>query len=226
LVKAKIKKRVLIVGAGGHGKVVLDALLAEGQGQVVGFIDDDKQKLGQDVLGFPVLGPWAELSALVARYRVDCVALAVGDNYQRENLFRRVIAAGLKVSSVIHPHACISRFAKLGQGVVVLAGAVVNVGTIVGDNVCINTRASVDHDNNLAYSCHVFPNATLAGEVRVGEFSYIGSGAVVIPGRSIGRFSYVGAGAVVVTDVAEGEKVVGAPARTIGSQLARPLQLT
>jgi acetyltransferase-like isoleucine patch superfamily enzyme len=95
----------------------------------------------------------------------------------------------------------------------------------VGDNVCINTCASIDHDNHLGYSCHVFPNATLAGEVRVGEFSYIGSGAIVIPSRKVGRFAYVGAGAVVIDDIGEATKVAGVPAQEIGSQLARPLQM-
>lgn len=220
----KFKGRVFVVGGGGHGKVVIDALLSAGDCEIAGVIDDDEEKLGRQVLGIPVVGSCAQMFSLAARYRVDGTALAIGDNYIREQLFGRVKAAGLAVFRVIHPGACISRFAVLGEGVVVLAGSVINPGSVVGDNVCVNTCASIDHDSHLEYSCHVFPNATLAGGVHVGECSYIGAGAVVIPNRRIGRFAYVGAGAVVIDDVPEGVKVAGVPAHEIGGQSEHPLQ--
>lgn len=211
------------MGAGGHGKVVLDAVLSADQLEVIGFLDDDREKWGSDVLGFPVLGPTGDLEAMAREKGADGCMVAIGDNYIRESLFRRVSSKGVEVFGVVHPTACVSRFSDVGKGVVILAGAVVNAGTTIEDNVCINTRVSIDHDNHLSYSCHVFPNATLAGNVRVGEFSYVGSGAVIIPGKKVGRFAYCGAGAVIVEDVAEGTKVVGVPAKTIGSQTARPL---
>ena len=211
------KQRVFVVGAGGHGKVVIDSLLTAGDFEIAGVIDDDEQKIGRQVLGLPVVGSCARISSLAAKFRVCATALAIGDNYIREELFRRVKRAGLAVIRVLHPSACISRFAVLGEGVVVLAGSVINPGTVVADNVCVNTRASIDHDTRLEYSCHIFPNATLAGGVHVGDFSYVGAGAAVIPNRRIGRFAYVGAGTVVIKDVAEGVKVAGVPAREIGS---------
>jgi len=223
--KSQISKgRVFVVGAGGHGKVVIDALSSAGDFEIVGVIDDDQEKIGQQVLGVPVVGSCAQLSSLAAKYRVDGTALAIGNNYIREQLFRRVKGAGLAVMRVIHPTACISRFAALGEGVVVLARSVINPGSVLGDNVCVNTGASIDHDNHLEYSCHVFPNATLAGGVHVGEFSYIGAGAVVIPNRRIGRLAYVGAGAVVINHVSDGVKVAGVPAHEIGGQAGQPLQ--
>jgi sugar O-acyltransferase (sialic acid O-acetyltransferase NeuD family) len=220
----KFNARVFVVGGGGHGKVVIDALLSAGGCEIAGVIDDDQGKLGRQVLGVPVVGSCAQLFSLATSYRVDGTALAIGDNYIREQLFRRLKGAGLAILRVIHPSACISRFAVLGEGVVVLAGSVINPGSVVGDNVCVNTCASIDHDCHLEYSCHVFPNATLAGGVLVGEYSYIGTGAVVIPNRRIGRFAYVGAGAVVIRDVDEGAKVVGVPAHNIGSQSEQPLE--
>jgi len=216
-------ERVFVMGAGGHGKVVIDALLGIGGVEIVGVIDDDEQKMGQRVIGIPVVGSSAQLSPLAAEYRVDAVALAIGNNYIREQKFRQVNEAGLRVVRVIHPSACVSRFAVLGQGVVVLAGSVINPGSVLDDNVCVNTCASVDHDNHLKHSCHIFPNAALAGGVEIGEFSYVGTGAVVIPNRKIGRFAYVGAGAVVIEDVAEGMKVAGVPAHKIGAQSERPV---
>jgi acetyltransferase-like isoleucine patch superfamily enzyme len=110
----------------------------------------------------------------------------------------------------------------LGEGVTILAGATINPGTVIEDNVCVNTAASVDHDNHLERSCHVFPNATLTGNVRVGQFAYVGSGAVVSPGVAIHKYSYVGAGAVVLRDVPEGVIVAGVPAKEIGRQSKRP----
>jgi sugar O-acyltransferase (sialic acid O-acetyltransferase NeuD family) len=219
------KSRILIVGAGGHGKVVLDAVLSADKLEVIGFVDDDRQKWGSKILGFPVMGPSEHLEAMVQENGADGCVIAIGDNYIRELFFRSVFRRGVEVFGVVHPTACLSRFVQMGKGVVILAGAVVNAGTTIADNVCVNTRASIDHDNRLSYSCHVFPNATLAGNVSIGEFSYVGSAAVVIPGKTIGRFAYCGAGAVILEDVAEGTKVVGVPAKMIGSQLARPLSV-
>lgn len=215
-------RQVVILGAGGHGRVILDAVLAAGRDTVLGFLDDDAALAGQQILGFPVLGPSAELARLSRERRIDAVALAIGDNFVRRNKFEEVARAGLEPLTVIHPAAVISRFTKLGQGVVIFAGVVVNPGTAVEDNVCINTAASVDHDNRLGAHCHVFPHATLTGGVRVGEFTSIGSGAVVNPYLTVGRFSFVGSGAVVVRDVEEGVVVAGVPARMLRIQPRRP----
>lgn len=216
------KKRIVVLGAGGHGKVILDALLAADCCEVVGVLDDDANKTGQKILGVPILHLAASLGEFASKMGFEGVALAIGDNYTRENKFREIRQAGLKPVSVIHPAACVSRFADLGEGVMILAGVVVNPGTLIEDNVCVNTSASVDHDNHLGRSCHVFPNATLTGGVRVGEFSYIGSGAVVKPYLKIGAYTYVGAGAVVIQDVSEGVVVTGVPARETNKQPRRP----
>lgn len=202
--------------------MILDALLAASQCAVVGVLDDDRGKMGQKLLGVPILGPTYDFAELARKKDIDGAALAIGDNYIRDEKFRQVREAGLRPVNVIHPAARVSRFVDMGEGVVILAGAVVNPGTVIADNVCINTSASVDHDNWLGRSSHIFPNATLTGGVRVGEFSYIGSGAVVNPYLTIGRCSVVGAGAVVTRDVAEGVTVVGVPARKISRQAKRP----
>lgn len=216
------KPRVVVLGAGGHGRVILDALLAADQSEVVGFLDDDLKREGERVFGFPVLGLTSQLKELAEKVGFERVAVAVGDNFVRDQKLRQVQESGLRAATVVHPSARISRFVEIGNGVVILAGAVINPGTILEDNVCVNTAASVDHDNHLGRSCHIFPHATLTGGVRVGEFSYIGSGAVVNPYLRIGNYAYVGAGAVVTRDVSEGIVVAGVPAREIKKQSVRP----
>lgn len=216
------RPRIAIVGAGGHGRVLLDAVLAADEYEVVGFVDDDPAMAGQCVCGVPVLGSTAEIALLAGQHGFCGAALAIGDNFLRQQRYLLVQAAGLTPMKVIHPRACVSRFAKLGEGVVVLAGAIVGPGAALEENVCINTGASVDHDNHLCSHAHIFPGAFLAGGVTVGAFACIGTGASIIPSISIGACAYVGAGATVIRDVPEGVKVAGVPARQIGVQERRP----
>jgi sugar O-acyltransferase (sialic acid O-acetyltransferase NeuD family) len=216
------KKRVLVWGAGGHGKVTVDALMAGGEWDVVGILDEDKKKRGSDVLGVKVFA--LEGGVTGAAKRLDCgsVAIAIGDNYERFEKFQQVRRAGLRAVNVLHPSAHVSRFVKMGEGVTILAGATINPGTTIEDNVCVNTSASVDHDNYLERSCHIFPNATLTGGVRIKEFAYVGSGAVIAPNLTVEKYSCVGAGAVVLANVAEGAVVFGVPAKVRGEQKKRP----
>jgi sugar O-acyltransferase (sialic acid O-acetyltransferase NeuD family) len=224
---ARIKQdkcRVIVWGAGGHGKVIVDALLASESCTLVGILDDDKAKDGTNILGVPVSHSSGSLQTFRQTLDFDRVAIGIGDNYIRSDKFQQVRACGLEPMNVIHPSAHVSRFAELGIGVTILAGAVINPGTVIEDNVCVNTAASIDHDNYLEASCHVFPNATLTGGVRVGKFAYVGSGAVVAPNLVVYQYSQVGAGAVVLKDVAEGALVAGVPAIEIGRQPKRPEQ--
>ena len=215
-------KRVLVWGAGGHGKVVVDALMASGEWKVAGILDDDVEKRGTEVLGVKVLSFEGDVSDVAMKLDCKRVAIAIGDNYTRFEKFQQARRAGLTPVNVVHPRAHVSRFVQMGEGVTILAGATINPGTTIADNVCVNTSASVDHDNYLETSCHIFPNATLTGGVRVAEFAYVGSGAVIAPNLTVEKYSYVGAGALVLADVAEGAIVFGVPARMSGEQKKRP----
>jgi sugar O-acyltransferase (sialic acid O-acetyltransferase NeuD family) len=214
-------KRVLVWGAGGHGKVVVDAILSCAEWEIAAVIDDNPRKHGTEVLGVPVLLFEGDLARIAKRLCCDYATIAIGDNYTRFEKLQMVRSAGLLPATVVHPSTHVSRFVKMGEGVTILAGATINAGTVIEDNVCINTSASVDHDDYLENSCHVFPNATLTGTVHVGEFAYIGSGAVITPNLKVHKHSYVGAGAVVLHDVPEGKIVCGVPARVTGEQIRR-----
>jgi sugar O-acyltransferase (sialic acid O-acetyltransferase NeuD family) len=215
-------KTVLVWGAGGHGKVTVDALMAGGEWEVAGILDEDDKKWGTEVLGVKVFSLEGGVAKAAKKLNCGRIAIAIGDNYARFEKFQQVRRAGLMPVNVVHPSAHVSRFVKLSEGVVILGGATINPGTTIEDNVCVNTSASVDHDNHLERSCHIFPNATLTGGVRINEFAYVGSGAVIAPNLTVEKYSYVGAGAVVLANVAEGTVVFGAPAKVRGEQKKRP----
>lgn len=206
--------RVLILGAGGYGRLVQDALHTNPDVAVAGFLDPDRTLHGQLVNGTPVLGDDDLLPALLADGMVGVVA-AVGNNHRRAELFDRIAALGFAPINVIHPRAVIGSHVRLGRGVVVLAGAVINVNSCIGDDVIINTGATVDHDNVLEDHSQIWPGASLAGNVTVRAYAYVGTKAAVIPGITIGRNSIVGAGAAVIADVPDNVVAVGVPARVI-----------
>jgi sugar O-acyltransferase (sialic acid O-acetyltransferase NeuD family) len=197
---------IVIMGAGGHGRVVLEILFAAGK-RVRGFLDDDPGKKGTMVSGLPVLGTLAVLK------RGTPLALGIGGNAARATVYRRALSAGLKVVSAVDPRAVVSPSARIGTGVVIMPGAVVNAGAVLEEGVVVNTSASIDHDCHLHRFSQIWPGAHLAGNVTVGELSYVGTGAAVIPGVTIGKRSIVGAGAAVIRNVPDGVAVVGVPAK-------------
>lgn len=204
---------VVIVGAGGHAKVVCDALLAGGlpESELLGFVDRDEMKWGSAVLGFPVLG---SLESLGKTEGVNLV-MGIGDNAAREREFNRARSLGYRIGSIVHPSAVIGRGCQIGGGVVVFAHAVVNACAEVGDDVILNTACSVDHDCRIGAHAHIAPGARLAGDVSVGAGTLVGIGAAVMPGVLIGAKAVVGAGAVVTRDLADCCVAVGVPARVI-----------
>lgn len=208
-------RRVLILGAGGHGRVVLDILLETGDHQIVGFLDSNDAIHGRRVDGFPVLGDPQELTYLAQAHDVDAVIIAIGDNGTRRRLAREVEAAGLELVSAIHPSATLARNATLGRNVVVAAGTVVCAHTQIGDSVILNTGCIVDHQTMIGEGSHICPGVRLAGRVKVESGAFIGIGATVVPRVTIGCEAIVGAGAVVIDDVPSMATVVGIPARPV-----------
>jgi len=204
------KKKVVIFGAGGHGKVVLDILL-KSKIKVLGFLDDDSKKIGKKVLGYKVLGDWSYLD----KNKSVFLALGIGNNIVREKVFKKTKSLEIGIATVVHPQAIIAKGVKIGEGVVVMPGAVIGPDTILEDGVVVNTSASVDHDCHLERFCQIWPGAHLAGSVDIGEFSYVGTGASVIQNIHIGKKVMVGAGAAVIRDIPDFVTCVGVPAKII-----------
>lgn len=202
------KKPVVIYGAGGHGKVVLDALERCSR-TVLGFVDDDAS--GAEHCGYAV---FASLDGGEVGDDVE-VVVAIGDAAARERVTARVREAGYDLATVVHASATIGRDAVIGPGVMILAQAAVNPGCRLGQGTIINTGATVDHDCLIGDFAHVGPGARVAGGVMVGDRVLIGVGASLIPGVKIGSDAVVGAGAVVIGDVEAGVTVAGCPAKRI-----------
>lgn len=206
---------VFVVGAGGHARVLLEMLELTGR-QVLGLTDPAPDKRGASIHGHVVLGS-DELLEGQAPGSVELVNGIGSTNKldRRAEVFQRFKAKGFRFATVVHPAAVVSRQAQLGEGVQVMAGAIVQTGCRIGPNTIVNTRASIDHDCWLGTSVHVAPGATLSGGVQVGDLTHIGVGATVVQSIVIGRRCLVGAGAVVLRDVPDQATVFGVPARRL-----------
>jgi sugar O-acyltransferase (sialic acid O-acetyltransferase NeuD family) len=200
---------LLIIGAGGHGKVVADTALLLGWINVA-FLDDRAASLGSQ-LGLPVVGTLGDLTAQKREF--SSAIVAVGDASLRLELTDRSRQSGFEVVSIVHPMAYVSKFASIGPGCVVFAQSAINAGAKLGSACIVNTGATVDHDCIIGDGVHICPGAHLAGDVRVGDRSWIGIAATIRQGIAIGCNATVGAGAAVVADVANGSTVAGVPAR-------------
>lgn len=204
-------KRLAILGAGGHGKVVADT--AESCGwQCVEFFGDEWP--ARTMNGYwPISGNTASLLSRVREF--DGVIVAIGSNSVRLSKAEELEAAGALLVTLVHPSAVISPRAVIGTGSVVFAGVVVNVGARIGRGAILNTGCSVDHDCQLGSFTHISPGARLAGGVQVGDLSWVGIGASVKQSIRIGQKVVVGAGSAVVSDIADSLTVVGVPAKAL-----------
>ena len=208
--------KILLVGASGHARVIIDAIERAGDHQIVGLVAEDHA--GQRTFfGYPLLGGLAVLATVFAGHNAEALIAAVGDNDKRAVVVRRAsdILPATPFATCIHPSAQIGRCVEIGEGTVVMAGAVINSGTQVGRHCIVNTSARVDHDSVLGDFVSVAPGATLGGNVHVGEYSAISLGANVIHGITIGHDTVIGAGAVVVRDVDSNVVAYGVPARVV-----------
>lgn len=212
-------RRFIILGAGGHGKVVADLVRACGA-EVVGFADSDPRKLGRTAEpgGADVLVSQDELfEAFDENGQLpegsDALVVAVGNNSIREEFVRHFGAT--LCPHIVHPSAVVSPSAQLGAGTVVFPHAVINADARLGDAVIINTSVVVEHDCQIGDGVHISPQAVLNGGCAVGEETWIGSGASTVHGVSIGARATIGAGTVVIRDLPDGVTAVGNPARII-----------
>ena len=220
-------KNILIIGASGHGRVVMDCVEQEGKYKVVGFLDSYKKK-GTLINGCKVLGSERDLPYLCERFNIHGIIIAIGDNWTRHLLVKRVqsIVAPINFVKAVHPTATIGKDVVIGAGSVILPGAIVNANCIIGNHCILNTNSSLDHDSTMEDYSSLAPKVCTGGNLVLGEFSAICLGANVIENISIRPHSVIGAGSLVIRDVPSHTLAFGVPARVVRKRFTGERYLT
>lgn len=201
-------KEVIIIGAGGHAKVIADIVLRSGDA-VLGFLDDNPDRQSE-ICGIPVLGSVADYS----KYLHAEFVVGIGNASVRRKIIEMM--EDVNFYTAVHPTAVISSMdVTIGKGTVIMANAVVNPDTWIGDHCIINTAAVIEHDNHIGNYAHISVGAKLAGTVSIGEETWVGIGATVSNNISICDGCMIGAGAVVVSSIEEPGIYAGVPARRL-----------
>jgi sugar O-acyltransferase (sialic acid O-acetyltransferase NeuD family) len=205
---------VLLFGASGHAKVIIDILEKQAVLTLKGIFDDNPELKGRSFFGSSILGGRDELLQLLQRRMIPGF-VAIGANQARLQVAEWLAGNGVTRVNAVHPSAVLSRGVRLGQGIAVMANAVINADTTLGDEVIVNTAASIDHDCMIGAGTHIAPGARLCGGVVVGMECLIGAGATICPLVRIGDRVTIGAGTVVIADLPAGVTAVGNPARIL-----------
>jgi sugar O-acyltransferase (sialic acid O-acetyltransferase NeuD family) len=211
---------IVVIGSSGHAKVVIDVIEKEGKYHIAGLIDSLKP-VDETVFGYKILGAEDKLAALVASGDVLGGLIAIGDNWKRYLVSEKVksLIPGFNFISSIHPSVQIGRGVILGDGSVLMAGAIVNSDSRIGRFCILNTKSSLDHDSVMDDFSSLAPNATTGGKVTIGRFSAVSLGASIIHGVRIGEHSVLGAGALAVDDIPHHSVAYGTPAKVIRKRL-------
>ena len=202
---------LVIWGAGGHGRVVLDVARCTGRFERIVFMDNDVQKLRAPLCDCSVIGVNGGLKHLAGYNFV----VAVGDNHMRAQCYSQALSEGLSATVLIHSSAVVAPSASIGSGSVIMPGAVVNAGAVIGEDCIINTAAVIEHDCTIGAHAHISSRAVLGGKVSIGQLAFIGIGAILLPFAEVGEESIVGAGAVVLKEAPAHCTVVGVPAKAV-----------
>lgn len=206
-------KDILVYGAGSHAKVVIDAIENEGQYAIVGLIDDNKP-IGEQVLGYEIIGP-RDIMVNLANSGVSRCVVAIGDNAVRRSVVDVVSTAGIRFASVVHPFTAIGKDVSIGNGTVVFKGTVIDPDVRIGTGVILNNGVTIGHENRIGDYAHLSEGARCGGNVTIGNGTFVGMGAIIISGLTIGENVFIGAGSVVTKDIPDGVTAVGSPARKI-----------
>jgi len=208
------KRKILLIGSGGHCKVVLDLLLGLKEYEIAGIIDLEERR-GAEVFGAPVIGSDADLPRFFKSGIKHCfIAIgSIGDSSLRVKLYNLAKKSGFSFPNLISPHALLSSRVTLGEGNYVAPGVIINAGSRIGSNCIFNTGAIIEHDCKIGNFVHLSPGAVLSGGVSIGDNSHIATGSIIIQGVRIGGQTIVGAGSVVTKNIRKGVIAYGNPCR-------------
>jgi sugar O-acyltransferase (sialic acid O-acetyltransferase NeuD family) len=210
--------KTIIIGAGGHSRVVYDILRYNQNVDVVAFVDNTPRGSEESIMGIPVTGDHEVIPDLIQEEDVGGFIIAVGDNEIRKRHFNKLLDMGLEPVSAIHPEAYISSTATIGAGTVIASGADISTNVEIGRNSIINTGSVVDHETDIEPHTHIAPGSTIAGRVNINELTFVGMGCTVRDSIEVGEGVTVGVGSVVLEDVPPNVTVAGAPAEIKGKK--------
>ncbi len=207
---------IVIIGSSGHAKVVIDIVRQEGGFNIVGLLDRFRN-LGEETLGYPIIGTEEDLPHLVNSHSLKGVIIAIGDNFIRSKVAERIkeICPDLLFIPAIHPSARIATEVSIGEGTIVMAGVSINPCSSIGRFCILNTHSSLDHDSVMEDFSSLAPHAATGGNCQIGKFSAISIGAILIHGVQIGEQSVVGAGSLVTRTIEAFVVAFGSPAKVI-----------
>ena len=213
---------IILIGDSGHGKVIADIVMSNGD-NIVAKLDDKYNGIFHNDGCY--YGPVSEVKELIKKKQAK-VIISVGSNTIRRNIVERLNLSYEHYAISIHKQTFISPSAKIGKGTVIMPGAVVNADASIGSHSIVNSNAVIEHDCIIEDFTHVSPGSIMAGGVKLGEGVHVGAGATVIPIKKIGKWSVVGAGSVVLGDIKEFSTAVGIPAKVIKTNEVKSEKLT
>ncbi|MBW4827968.1 MAG: acetyltransferase [Clostridiaceae bacterium] len=209
-------KSIVLIGGGGHSKVIIDIIRSTNEYKVLGITE--KSSNSKEILGIPIIGSDDMLEDIYKKgveYAFICVG-AIGDMGLRNKLYKKAKSIGFKIPTLIHKHAVVSSYSNIGEGTCLMAGTIINPNVKIGKNSIINTGSIIEHDCVIKDNVQISPGTILAGNVKVNNDTFIGMGTKVIQGLTIGSNVTIGAGSVVIKNVESNTKVAGVPARVLG----------
>lgn len=203
-----MNRDVVVIGGGGHAKVIISTLIDLDIG-IKAIYDDDPEKWGKDICGSKIVGPISELNSSSTEKAI----MAIGDNKTRSTLASRF--EKFHWMSLVHPHSYVQNSVSIGEGTAIFAGAVIQTDVVIGKHCIINSSATIDHDCVIGDYAHIGPGSSLAGGVLVMEGAFLGIGIAAIVGKSIGKWSVVGAGGVIAENIPDYVTALGVPAKVV-----------
>ena len=209
-------ENIVIIGSGGHAKVIIDIVEKAGLYHIVGLLNKSPKK-NKKILGYDLLGKEEDLPKFVKTHAIKGIIIAVGDNFTREKVVEiaKEKCPEIVFFSAIHPNASIAPDVSIGQGTVIMAGVSINATSSIGEFCILNTNSSLDHDSQMADFSSLAPGVTVGGECQIGAYSAINIGATLVPRITIGKHSVIGAGSLVNKPVGSFKVVYGSPAKKI-----------
>lgn len=205
-------RSIVVIGAGGHSKVIRDIINATHLYKIIAILDDKYKDV--TIKGSIRFAPITYSLDLIKEIKPAFV-IAIGNNVIRKKIATKLIEQGAELPVLVHPTAVVSSSTKLGAGTVVMPKSVINADCVIGEQVIINSAAVIEHDNTIESYCHISPGSILTGNVKVGEGTHIGAGTTVVPGKRIGKWSIIGAASTIIHDIPDKVTVVGTPGKII-----------